>query len=132
GISSSYNAATHTMTLSGVSSVANYQAALRSLTYASLADDPTVGGSTSRTISWQVSDGALASAAVTSTIAVSGGSHALPLAPADHFVFDGGDAAVDYAAGDVVELHGLSGFDALRPPMTQVGPDVVIALDALD
>jgi Tol biopolymer transport system component len=54
GIHGSYNSATGVLTLSGVSSVANYQAALRSVTYFNGSDDPS--GAT-RTIAYQVDDG---------------------------------------------------------------------------
>ena len=60
-----------TLTLSGVASVAAYQAALESVAYSTnpANTDPTAGGShTSRTISWSVNDGTATSAAVTSTL----------------------------------------------------------------
>ena len=75
GISGAWNAATGTLTLSGSSSVANYQTALRSVTFASTSDDPTVNATrTSRSVSWAVTDansdaaGAQTSAGATSTI----------------------------------------------------------------
>ena len=40
GISGSYNAGTGVLTLSGMASVANYQAALRSVTYFNSSDNP--------------------------------------------------------------------------------------------
>ncbi|HEX3152509.1 MAG TPA: hypothetical protein VHR66_30830, partial [Gemmataceae bacterium] len=55
GISGNYNAATAILTLSGVASVADYQAALRSVTYANTSDDPS---NATRTIRFQVDDGA--------------------------------------------------------------------------
>jgi subtilase family serine protease len=55
GISGSYSAATGVLTLTGVSSVANYQSALRSVTYQDTAVTPTTG---TRTVSFQVNDGA--------------------------------------------------------------------------
>ncbi len=67
GITGSWNAATHVLTLSGTATVAQYQAALRSITFASASDDP---GSAARTISFSVSDGTLSSAAVTATVSV--------------------------------------------------------------
>jgi Ca2+-binding RTX toxin-like protein len=70
GISGSYNAGTHVLTLTGSSSLANYQAALRSVTFSSVSDDPTAGGSTSRTIGFSVSDGALSSGTANSTVTV--------------------------------------------------------------
>src|SRR5204863_71589 len=76
-ITGSYNSSTGILTLSGVDTIANYQAALRSVKFNSTSDDPTANNSKpSRTISWQVTDansdaaGAQNSVAVTSTINV--------------------------------------------------------------
>ena len=56
GITGSYNPGTGVLTLTGASSVADYQAALRSVTYTdSNGTNPTTGP---RTISFQVDDGA--------------------------------------------------------------------------
>ena len=55
GISGSYNSATGVLTLTGSASVANYQAALRAVTYRNSNDNPAVAG---RTIAFQVNDGA--------------------------------------------------------------------------
>ncbi|HMJ96488.1 MAG TPA: Ig-like domain-containing protein, partial [Thermoleophilaceae bacterium] len=52
GISGSYNDTTGTLTLSGTTTVANYQAALRTVTYENNSDDPTV----TRTVSFQITD----------------------------------------------------------------------------
>jgi VCBS repeat-containing protein len=59
GITGTYSAATHTLTLSGSSSVLNYQTALRSVTFDNLSNDnPTnFGNNPSRTVTWQVDDG---------------------------------------------------------------------------
>jgi hypothetical protein len=54
GITGSYNPATGVLTLSGNASIADYQAALRSITFSSTTQQP-VGV---RTISWVVNDGA--------------------------------------------------------------------------
>src|SRR5204863_242897 len=76
-ITGSYNSSTGILTLSGVDTIANYQAALRSVKFNSTSDDPTANNSKpSRTISWQVTDansdaaGAANSSLVTSTINV--------------------------------------------------------------
>ena len=69
GITGSYSATTGVLTLSGSSSVANYQTALRSVTYFNSSDNP----SQTRTISYQVDDGSAANDAsnvVTSTVSV--------------------------------------------------------------
>ena len=54
GITGSYDATTGVLTLIGVASLANYQAALRSVTYANPSDNP---ADAARTISFQVDDG---------------------------------------------------------------------------
>src|SRR5579863_5145867 len=56
GITGSYNAATHTLTLSGSATLAQYQAALESITFTSTVD-PTDGGAyTFAPIDWSVTD----------------------------------------------------------------------------
>ncbi|ACC83035.1 beta strand repeat-containing protein [Nostoc punctiforme] len=65
GITGSYNSSTGILTLSGSSSVANYQTALRSITYTNSSDNPTL---TPRTISFIVNDGTANSTAVTRNI----------------------------------------------------------------
>ena len=71
GISGSYNSSTGALTLTGSASVANYQTALRSITFSSSSDNPTNSGvNTSRTISWTANDGTLGSTAATSTVNV--------------------------------------------------------------
>lgn len=67
GITGSYNSGTGVLTLSGSATAANYQAALRSVTFASSSDDPTAT-SASRTITWVASDAGGASTGVTSTV----------------------------------------------------------------
>ena len=70
GISGAYDGSAGTLTLSGIANVADYQAALQSVTYG-FSGDPTDGGSdTSRTIDWTVTDGVLNSAVATSTVDV--------------------------------------------------------------
>jgi VCBS repeat-containing protein len=54
-ISGSFNGATGTLTLTGTDTVANYQAALRTVKYANTSDAPSTAP---RTVSWQVNDGA--------------------------------------------------------------------------
>jgi VCBS repeat-containing protein len=67
GIASSFNSGTGTLTLSGTSSVANYQTALRNVKYTNTSDDPTTA---SRSVAFQVTDGTDASNIVSSTINV--------------------------------------------------------------
>ncbi|WP_445635845.1 putative Ig domain-containing protein [Nostoc sp. DSM 114161] len=60
GITGSYNSSTGVLTLTGSATVANYQTALRSITYTNSSDNPTT---TPRTISFLINDGAANSSA---------------------------------------------------------------------
>ena len=84
-ISATYNATTYVLTLSGVDSIANYNAVLQSVTFSNPSNDaPTSGGAITRTISWQAIDnnadsaanGVQASNTVTSTIDITAVSDA--------------------------------------------------------
>ena len=66
GIFGSYNNGTGVLTLTGTSSVANYQTALRSVTYQDTGDNPTAA----RTITFSVDDGTNTSVAATKQISV--------------------------------------------------------------
>jgi VCBS repeat-containing protein len=66
GITGSYNAATGVLTLRGSATKANYQAALRSVTYRTTSDNPAL----SKTAEFSVNDGALDSAAATKTLSI--------------------------------------------------------------
>jgi hypothetical protein len=71
GITGSYDSAHGVLTLSGTATLANYNAALESITFGFTAAslDPTAGGTdTTRSISWVVNDGVASSAAATSTL----------------------------------------------------------------
>ncbi|MFZ5527606.1 MAG: cadherin domain-containing protein [Pseudomonadota bacterium] len=67
GITGVWDASTGTLTLTGTATVAQYQAALRSITYTNGSDTPSTA---SRTVSFTVTDGALNSTAATRTIAI--------------------------------------------------------------
>ena len=111
GITGSYRAGTGVLTLSGTASQASYQTALESITYSFTPSngDPTGGGShTSRSLSWVVSDGVVASAAATSALNV---THAAPSITASGTATYGGgvgpqilDATVTVTAPDSAGL----------------------------
>ncbi|MEH2284126.1 MAG: cadherin-like domain-containing protein, partial [Nostoc sp.] len=65
GITGSYNSSTGVLTLTGSATVANYQTALRSVTYTNSSDNPSL---TPRTVSFLVNDGTANSTAVTRNI----------------------------------------------------------------
>jgi VCBS repeat-containing protein len=67
GITGSYNAATGILALSGTATVAQYQAAMASVSYANSSDDP---DTSDRTVSFTVNDGDVDSAVATSTVTV--------------------------------------------------------------
>jgi hypothetical protein len=104
GIAGAYDTATGVLTMTGTATVAEYQAALRSVAYRN-GDD--VGPSTAtRTISFQVSDGDADSNAVATDVAVTQVADAPVLtagANASTFVEDGSPVVVDdaIAIGDV-------------------------------
>ena len=55
------------LTLTGSDTLANYEAALESITYTNTSEDPNTGN---RTVTWVVNDGDLDSVGVTSTITI--------------------------------------------------------------
>ena len=90
-----YNAVTGVLTLTGSDTLANYEAALESITYTNTnTDNPNTGN---RTVTWVVNDGdVLNSAGVTSTITVAGVNDAPTVAGA------GGTLA--YTEGDGAQV----------------------------
>ena len=87
GISGAYNAGDGVLTLTGTASAADYQAALRSVEFRSIGDDPDA----SKTVEFSVSDGEL-SGSDTKEIAVTGVN--------DAPVLDATDSTLEYTAGD--------------------------------
>ena len=83
GITGSYNSTTGILTLTGTTTVAHYQAALRSVTYESTSDNPTSISAT-RTVNWAVDDGDTtnhASNVATSTITITPLNDAADITP---------------------------------------------------
>src|SRR5262249_42968275 len=73
-VTSSYNAATETLTLTGSDTLANYQSVLDSLTFVSTSDNPdNYGSNPTRTVTWVLNDGSGSfslSAAQTETVSI--------------------------------------------------------------
>ena len=75
-ITASYNAATETLTLSGVDTVAHYQSVLDSVTFSSGGNPSNGNSNRTRTVTWVVNDGSGSnnlSTAATTTISIGGG-----------------------------------------------------------
>ncbi|WP_372424705.1 DUF4347 domain-containing protein [Salinarimonas chemoclinalis] len=82
GITGSYDAGTGVLTLTGTATLANYQAALRSITYSTTNDNPATGaGNADRVISFTVTDGALNSTVQSQTVTVANANDAPVLDP---------------------------------------------------
>ncbi|MBL8830154.1 MAG: hypothetical protein JNM18_24465, partial [Planctomycetaceae bacterium] len=110
-ITSSYNATTGVLSLSGADTVANYQQVLRTLTYTNTAIVPVT---TTRTVSTVVNDGAALSSPVTSTILFSlvGGGTSAPV-----LRLSGASGSTPFAAtftegASAVAIAGTSGTGA--------------------
>ena len=103
-ITASYNASTGVLTLTGSDTVAHYRTVLHSVKFSSTSANPTdYGADLSRTLSWQVNDGTLASNTVTSNVTVVGVDQAPVLAGAGNTVaFTQGGAAVVASLGITV------------------------------
>lgn len=70
GLTVSYNVSTGVLTLSGSASVATYQSALRSVTFTTASEDPTINSPT-RTLTWKATDSSgLVGNASTSTLTI--------------------------------------------------------------
>jgi uncharacterized repeat protein (TIGR03803 family) len=128
GIAGSYNAGTGVLTLTGSASLADYQAALESVTFISTSSNPSDWDTDlSRTVSWTVTDGTLSSNTISSTIVIS--APPLTATPAgttadmilrnstngDYVIFDIGNNAVLGAnvlgqIGPEWQVAGLGGF----------------------
>lgn len=78
GIVGSYNSTTGTLTLSGTATVAQYEAAIRSIAYSNISDSP---DTTTRTVSITVNDGDSDSNTVTRDIAITAVNDAPILTP---------------------------------------------------
>jgi hypothetical protein len=106
GISGSYDTVSGTLTLSGAATIANYEAALESVTYTFIPNggDPTAGGTdVSRTIAWSVNDGV-------DTSSASGSSLDLGLPPPVI-----GGAAAGQTTTDEATINPFSGVSITDP-----------------
>jgi uncharacterized delta-60 repeat protein/CSLREA domain-containing protein len=108
GITGNWNSGTGTLTLSGTTTVANYQAALRSITFANTSEAPSTAG---RTVSITVSDGNVASTTATRSISVT--------AVNDAPVFSGLGGSVAWTEG--------ADFVPLAPAVTLVDAELAAA-----
>ena len=89
-ITGNFTAATGTLTLTGTDTLANYQAALRSVTYRNTSNTPIT---TDRTVTWSGNDGAATSTPVTSTVTVAATNDAPVLTAGATLAYTEGDTA---------------------------------------
>jgi hypothetical protein len=101
GIAGSFDPATGTLTLTGAATTAQYQAALRSVTYSTTSDNPQDGGD-DRTIAFTVNDGALTSTAQTAAIDVTNSNDAPTATNLTQTVAYSEDPGGAVALGDIV------------------------------
>jgi hypothetical protein len=117
GITGSWNAATGELTLTGSASVADYQTALRSITYANTSDAPSTAA---RTVSFVVSDGSASSTAATRDIAITAVNDAPVLATLPGNVLSNGDFSAGLAgwttSGQVDVSGGRLRFGSVNMP----------------
>jgi hypothetical protein len=102
GITGNYDATTGVLTLAGTASVADYQAALASVTFSTLNDTPTA-----RTVSWQVTDGTLSSNEISSTVDI---AYPPPLITAS--------AIASYIGGTPADIDAGLGVSDVSPTLT--------------
>ena len=112
GITGVWDASTGTLTLTGTATVAQYQAALRSITYTNSSDNPSTA---TRTVSFTVTDGALTSTAATRNIAITAVNDAPVVTTSggsSSFTENGSAVAVDSGLTvsdvDSTNLHGAT------------------------
>ena len=127
GISGSWNAVNGTLTLSGTATVAEYQAALRSITYTNSSDDPSTA---TRTVAYTVNDGDVDSNTQSRGIAVSASNDAAIIAS-----IEGGDLAYSENDGALAITSSLTLSDAddtnLESAVVQINANYVNGEDAL-
>ena len=107
GITGSYNATTGVLTLSGTATVANYETAIKSVTYSISGDDPT---SDTRTVSVQVDDGA-------------GANNLSNVLESGVFVTTDNDAPVISDAGSTLDYTEGDGAVVIDGTLTITDPD---------
>ena len=119
GITGSWNAANGTMTLSGTSSVANYQAAMRSVTYNNTSATPNTA--LTRTIEFQGLDGILFSNAVTRQMNVGANSVLTGLGQTVNYTEGGSSLA--FGTGMVATDPGVGNATRATITMTNWQPE---------
>jgi hypothetical protein len=132
GITGSWDAGTGVLTLSGTTTVANYQAALRSVTYANTSESPSTAV---RTVSFVVNDGALSSTAATRTVTVAAVNDAPTVTTtAGSLAYTENDAATSVDAGLTVgdvDSAALTGATVTISGNYASGQDVLAFTDQL-
>ena len=126
GVNFNYNSATGAMTLSGVDTFNDYEAAIALVRFNTSGDDVTAyGAATNRTISWAVSDGLNHSDPVSTTISVTGINDAPVNTAGAAMNFSEDTTGNAGGTPPVNAVTGISVFDVDADPATQ---DIVVTL----
>ena len=121
-ISFTYSSATGAMVLTGAGSVAQYKAAIESVTFSTSGDDPTAYGTDgARTIAASVSDGLSMSDEISATVSVTGIN--------DAPVNTAGSAATVIEDSSANSISGVSVFDVDADPASQ---NITVTLSVAD
>jgi len=127
GISGSYNSATGVMTLSGEATVAEYQSALRSVSYRNSSDHPSI---TPRTITFTVTDGDdKTSLPATKTVTLTAVNDAPVIdAPGDQAVNEDADLVFSSINGNAIVISDVdAGITAIKVTLTAVNGQLTLA-----
>jgi len=126
-IAKSYDSGTGVLSLIGTDTVANYQAVLRTLTFASISNNPT---DTARTIEVVINDGADDSAVATATVNVTPVNDAPTLTGVDATIaYTEGDAATDLLASATIAESDDTNIESATITITNFVAGDVLAAD---
>ncbi|THT99042.1 hypothetical protein E9531_12990 [Lampropedia puyangensis] len=123
GISGSYNSGTGVLTLTGNATIAQYQAALNSVTYHNSSNNP---NTSNRTISFVVNDGTSNSAPVTKTLSITAVNSAptLTATPANPSFTEGSGAVTLFSAASASTIESGQSFQSVTLTVTNLSDGV--------
>ena len=123
-----FSAATGTLTLTGSDTLANYQAALRAVTYFNTSDNPSV---LARTVTFIANDGTNVSSAVTSTVNITPVNDAPAVAPNAGGAFTENTAAVDVAGSAVLTDVDSTNLTQVMVTLTNLQANDVLSMQTV-